>query len=95
MEFWKDWKFWGFILALISFIWSMVNMYIGKQVADKIMNNDLKHLEADVKRLDKENKEYKDELKDELHKIFLRLGKIERNQVRRDAICDERHKQDK
>ena len=91
MEFWKDWKFWGFIIAIAGFLFSVVNFYISKAVTTKITQNDLKHLTQDVENLKAENKDYKKELKDELNKIFRRLGKIDRNTAKRDALCEERH----
>ena len=95
MEIFKNPTFWTLLIAICSLIYSFVNMYIGKQVANKIMNNDLKHVEADIKLLKDESKEYKGELKVELNRIFRRLGKIDKNQARRDAVCDIRHKNDK
>jgi len=92
MEIFRNPTFWTLLIAVGSLIYSFVNMYIGKQVANKIMNNDLKHLEDDIKVLKEESKEYKGELKQELNRIFRRLGKIDKNQARRDALCDERHR---
>lgn len=92
VEVLKDGRFWTFLLALVGFLWSVINSIVGKIIATKITQNDLKHLTADVETLKTENKEYKGELKDELIKICKRLGRIEKNQARRDAICDERHK---
>jgi len=40
----------------------------------------------------KEETTYKKDLKKDLGKIFRRLGKIEREIVKREAICSERHK---
>ncbi len=91
MEILKDWMFWGFAIAVISFLFSTFNFVIGKIIANKITNNDLKHLTDDVLELKKESKEYKGELKTELNKIFRRLGKIEKQIVKRDAVCEERH----
>ena len=42
--------------------------------------NDIRHLIRDS-----------EEIKKKIDKIFRRLGKVEKAQVRRDAICDERH----
>lgn len=43
--------------------------------------NDMKHLTESVKGVEKS-----------LSKIFTRLGKVEKAIVKRDAICEERHK---
>jgi len=42
--------------------------------------NDLKHLNKSVNNIEKK-----------LDKVFRRLGKIEKKQIARDAICEERH----
>jgi len=91
MEFWKDWKFWGFIIAIAGFIFSVVNFYINKAVTTKITQNDLKHLTQNVENLKEDGKEYKKELKTELHQINLTIGRIEKRIIKRDAICDTRH----
>jgi len=72
----------------------MVNFILGKYLATKILKNDLLHLTVDVKDLKAGEKEYRKDLKNELNKIFRRLGRIEKNQVKRDTICEERHKKD-
>ena len=79
------------ILAILALTWSLLN-YLASQ---KIANNDLVHLEADVKELKEEEKDYKKELNKNLDKIFRRLGKIEKAQGIQRAICDERHGIDK
>lgn len=94
MELLKDWKFWTFLIAVSSFLFSIVNFIIQRIVSNKITNNDLKHLTKDVDNLKQENKEYKIGLKNELNKIFRRLGKIEKGLVKREAICELRHKND-
>ena len=91
MEILKDWRFWGFAIAIISFLFSAFNFIIGKIIANNITGNELKHLTEDVSELKQESKEYKGELKTELNKIFRRLGKIEKQIVKRDVLCEERH----
>jgi len=80
------------IIAIAGFLYSCINFFITRAVTTKIMTNDLAHLESDVKELKKENKDEKIDLKKDLMKIFNELSEIRANQVRRDAICDERHK---
>lgn len=82
-------------IAIAGFLFSLVNFIVRKVVVSKITQNDLKHLEQDVDTLKKETKDYKGEHQGVLEKIFRRLGKIEKAIVKRDAICEERHKRDK
>ncbi len=89
-----NWKFWTFSIAVLSFLFSAFNFVVGRFVANKITNNDLKHLTADVKELKQDSKEYKIDLKSDLTRIFRRLGKIDKSVVKRDATCEERHKND-
>jgi len=94
MEILKDWRFWGFIIAVVSFFFSVFNFIVGKIVSTKIRENDLKHVIEDVKILQKESNESKDKLYEEMKKVYRRLGKIEKAIIKRDAICEERHKND-
>jgi len=83
------------IVAFVSLAWSIFNFIIGKAVTQKITQNDLKHVTADINELKANDKEFKKEIRDELHNIFLAIRRIEKKQVRREAICEERHKLDK
>ena len=88
-----NWKFLApMAVALISLAWSGFNFVFGKAVATKITQNDIKHITADIDVLKTENKEIKIDLKQDLEKIFKRLGKIDKGLAIRDAICNERHK---
>lgn len=89
-----NWRFWTFSIAILSFLFSAFNFIVGRYVANKITNNDLKHLTENVKELKQDSKEYKIDLKNELNRIFRRLGKIDKAIVKRDSICEERHKND-
>lgn len=81
-----------FFIAVAGFIFSIVNWIVRRAVTTKIMDNDLRHVGMELDTLKQENKEYKKE-QDVFHeKIFRRLGKIEKAMVKREAICDERHK---
>jgi len=96
LEFLTKWYFFvPTLLALISLIWSVVNSVVGKAITHKITQNDLKHLTADVKNLKEDEKEFKTEIKQNVHKIFLSIRRIEKKQGIRDAICNERHQIDK
>jgi len=94
-ELLMNWKFWTFAIAISSFLFSVINFIIQRAVANKITNNDLKHLTDDVKELKQDSKEYKIDLKNELNRIFRRLGKIDKAIVERKTICNERHRKDK
>jgi len=96
LEFLTKWYFFiPTIIGGISLLWSVFNSLIGRAVANKIVSNDLKHLTDDVVQLKKDEKEYKKEIRDDIHKIQLGIARIERKQVKRDAICETRHKNDK
>jgi len=86
-----SWQIWLMVISITSFLFSIINFILGKYISSKILNNDLKHLTTDVTVLKEESKEYKGELKEELNRIFKRLGRIEKLQARRDALCEERH----
>ncbi len=87
-----DWRMWTAITAFISLFYSVFNHIIHNQVTSKITGNDLMHREKDVTDLKVEQKELKIDLKGDLHKIFRRLGRIEKSTGIQRAICDERHK---
>jgi len=95
MGFISDWRFWFLLVSVCSFLFSIINLMIGRHVANKIMGNDLKHITADIVDLKKENKEIKIDLKADLGKIFKRLGRIDKGLAIRKAICDERHSKDR
>ena len=87
-----SWQIWVAIVSVISFLFSVINFFLGKYIATKILNNDLKHLTDDVKELKEEDKDYKKTLASNLSKIFRRLGHIEKAITKRESICEERHK---
>ena len=87
-----SWQIWVAIVSVISFLFSIINFFLGKYIATKILNNDLKHLTDDVKELKEEDKDYKKSLAGNLSKIFRRLGHIEKAITKRESICEERHK---
>lgn len=93
------------VIASVSLLWSIFNHIVGILVKNKIMNNDLKHLNKDVRTLKsthdkdvvtlKEESEKKDEkIIEELHQVFLTVRRLERKQDAHLAVCDERHKGD-
>lgn len=94
-ELLTDWRFWTFIVAVSSFLFSIFNLIVGKIVASKIQHNEIKHIQVDIKELQENEKDYRLDLKNQLTKIFRRLGKIEKIQYAQKAVCDERHKDDK
>ena len=88
-------KYLPYIIALLALFGNVFVLYYRKQVTDKIQNNELKHVTADVKELKQNEKEYKVDLKKDLDKIFRRLGKIEKIQYAQQKICDLRHSKDR
>lgn len=91
-----DWRFLvPASVALLSLAFSVFNFIVGKLVASQIIQNDLKHINTDIKELKKENTGIKIDLRKDLSKIFRRLGKIDKAVAVRKAICDERHSKDR
>ena len=86
------WRLISIILASITLIITVGKLIINSASINRIQNNEIKHIQEDIKNLKKENKDYKVDLKKELGKIFRRLGKIEKIQYAQQKICDERHK---
>jgi len=80
------------VVGICGFVFSIVNFILGKYIATKITNNDLVHLTNKVKEIEEEEKDYKKSLSGNLTKIFRRLGHIEKAIVKRESICEERHK---
>jgi hypothetical protein len=82
------------IIAVSGFLFSIINWIVRRAVTNKIRENEIKHIDDNIKKLEAENKEYKKE-QDSFHeKIYRRLGKIEKAIVKREAICELRHKND-
>lgn len=90
---------WKFLIpssiALFSLLFSIFNFTVGRMIANKITKNDLTHLTKDVEGLKEQNKEIKGNLREDLNKIFRRLGKIDKGLAVRKAICNERHSKDR
>lgn len=91
VEIITNWRLWLWIVSIVSFVFSVVNFFLGKYITSKIVGNDLRHAEKDIKELKTNEKEYRVDLKGQLNRIFKRLGKIEKEIVRREAICETRH----
>lgn len=80
MDFLKDWKFWTFIMSLLSFVTTVGLVFIGRWVYIKLRFNDLAHVQKWQEAIDKK-----------IDKVFDKLGSIEKAQATRDAVCAERH----
>jgi len=95
MNILTDWKFWSMVVSAVALFMSIfvgiANRIITNKVTDKIQNNELKHITADILEIKEGRKELKIDLKNDLGKIFRRLGRIEKAQGIQRAICDERH----
>jgi len=85
-------KYLPYIIGLLALFGNAFVFWARKQALDKVQNNELKHIVADVKELKQNEKELKIDLKKDLNKIFKRLGRIDKGLAIRDAICNERHK---
>ena len=79
------------IASIVGIIFSIVNFALGKYITAKITNNDLKHIDKDIEDIKIREKEYRSDLKNELTKIFKRLGRIEKQIIRRDVVCEMNH----
>ena len=88
-------KYLPYIIALLALFGNVFVLFFRKQVTDKIQNNELKHIVADIDALKKEDKEIKIDLRKDLNKIFRRLGKIDSGLAVRKVICEERHSKDR
>jgi len=102
-------KFWQPITLLLTVIGlgiTISKLYANSYALNKIQTNELAHLAKTLeehKKSDKEFREklekdelgFKKEIKEELHSITLGLSRLERKIIRREAICDERHRKDK
>jgi len=96
IEILKKWYFFiPTIIAITSLCWSIFNSIIGRIVTNKIFHNDLKHLTEDVKNLKEKHEELQKQISNDIRKIFLGISRVERKQVKRDTICDERHLKEK
>ena len=96
LEFLTNWKaFLPMGVGLLALGWSIFNFVLRKITMAKLTDNDLKHIIADVTELKAENTAIKIDLKQDLEKIFRRLGKIDKGLAVRKAVCNERHSKDK
>jgi len=87
-------SYWRTILAISSII-GILKVITNSYALYKISNNEIQHINKDIKELKSNEKEYKVDLNKKLDKIFRRLGKIDKAIVKRESICNERHKNDR
>jgi len=94
MFWYTDWKFLGlvtlFIANILGQIGSIIASNSAKKISTKIMTNDLKHLSGDVKDLKKDI----GETNKIVNNIWTAIDDLGKKQSARDAICEERHKND-
>ena len=81
-----------FVLSCISVVMSIILFIVGRHITLKITQNDLVHLTADVTELKTDSKDLKKEISTKIQLVLKGVQRIERNQIKRDAICEERHK---
>lgn len=97
-----DWRMIGVLFAIIIEVGTFILLILVKFNDLKHAEADIKELQKQ-KEIDREKREqdqkdfaqivekYKDETNEELKKICDEIKKIGESQIRRDAICDERH----
>jgi len=81
--------------SAIALLITLIKLTANSIAINKIQNNEIKHIIQDIKTIKEEEKDFKKELKEELHNVYLALKRIEKKQHIRDAVCEERHKNDK
>jgi len=90
-------NYWRMIVVIISSITlliTVIKLISNSYAIGKIQNNEIKHITIDIDNLKKENKDFKKEIKTEVHRIFLAIKRIEKKQTVRDTECNLRHKND-
>jgi len=85
------WKPIALSFSAISLFITIIKLIINSATINKIQNNEIKHIVADIKSLKTEEKEFKQDIFNKIDKIFRRLGKIDKATAIQKAICDERH----
>jgi septal ring factor EnvC (AmiA/AmiB activator) len=97
LDFLSNSRFWIVLFAGLGLAGSFVNYVIIKLVSLKITQNDLKHIEADITKLEKEKKETKSDIEkikedifNEIHKVHLTTRRIENKVSKREGICEAR-----
>lgn len=78
-------------VGYVSIVATIILLLINGAGFALIKFNDLKHLDIAVKDNKLQQEKNYEKLDKTLDKIFRRLGRIEKNQVKRDAVCEERH----
>lgn len=103
-EFFREnWRPLSVIATAVTSLFAILRMIVNSIAIKKIQENEIKHMQKDVKKNEsdlkefkdknhKEDKEFKKELREELHKISLGMNRVERKIIKRDSICHERHR---
>lgn len=86
------WKPIAVSISLIGFIIGIIKLVANSMAISKIQNNEIKHITADIDTLKKEDKDFKKEIRTEIHSIFLGINRLEKKSIQRTAICEERHR---
>jgi len=86
------WKVITIPVSIITLTITIVKIIANSFAINKIQNNEIKHITADIDMLKKDDKDFKKEINNELHDISLSLRRIEKKQTIRDTVCNLRHK---
>lgn len=80
------WKPVSVIVGTISLLITIIKIIANSYAINKIQNNELKHLTKDVDDIKEEEKDFKKELKEELHDINLAVRRIEKKVVKNSTL---------
>lgn len=89
------WRIIAVLCATVTLLITIVKLIANSYAIRKITDNELKHITADIDTLKKEEKEFKNEMRKEIHQIGLGMGRIERKIIRLEAVQEERNKKDR
>ena len=81
-----DWRIWALVASLIKDFVLVVGIVLVKF-------NDLKHLDKDVKTIQKNDKETREVLGKKIDTVLEKITDLEKAQTAMKAVCDERHKE--
>ena len=79
------------VIAIVGVIFSIVNFILGKYITAKLVNNDLKHMKANIEKLEESEKDQHSDLEKELQRLSSKLIRIQKKIIRRETICEINH----
>ena len=81
----------GLLIAVMSFIGTLVVAFIGRIIAIRLTENNVNHLGKDVIEIKDSLNLFVSSYKEDTEKIHRRLIKIEKNNYAQQVLCEERH----